>query len=482
VRHQAFLSDIVEHPEDDTPRLVYADWLEDHGDSARAEFIRGQIQLLSLDRDDPQLPVLAKRTQELEKQHGRRWRRGLPRWAKPAYDFEVGDLVGRPEYLPDSQFHRGFLAVVSCDLDSFSWVEDGEKLFAAAPVEALVANDPTENLDELADTPLLARLRGLSLSEAELGNEGARCLAGSEHLGGLRVLDLSLNDIRPAGIRALARNEGLAGLTFLNLWGNDFGLAGARALAKTRNLTGLQRLDLSHNEIGDSGLTALAQWPLLANVRHLDLGGNRLGNRGVAALADSPHRGVLTDLYLGFNRIDAGGARTLAGPGVVRGLQALDLQENPIHSEGLAALVEAGPRELRWLDLANCRIDHRGVEALAGCRGLSRLERLDLNSNPIGDAGAEALAGSPYLGRLTTLQLGAAGITDAGAEALAKATGLGRLQRLDLFDNGIGPDGGRSLAGADWLEQLEDLSLGGNGLGTQAKRTLKRRLGKRFRG
>jgi uncharacterized protein (TIGR02996 family) len=32
--HQAFLADIAAHPEDDAPRLIYADWLEEHGDPA----------------------------------------------------------------------------------------------------------------------------------------------------------------------------------------------------------------------------------------------------------------------------------------------------------------------------------------------------------------------------------------------------------------------------------------------------------------
>ena len=44
----AFLADIIEHPEDDTPRLVFADWLEDRGDAPGrdlAEFIRLQIEL-----------------------------------------------------------------------------------------------------------------------------------------------------------------------------------------------------------------------------------------------------------------------------------------------------------------------------------------------------------------------------------------------------------------------------------------------------
>ncbi|MBY0456711.1 MAG: TIGR02996 domain-containing protein [Gemmataceae bacterium] len=38
----AFLDAIFEHPEDDTPRLVYADWLQEHGQENYAQFIRLQ--------------------------------------------------------------------------------------------------------------------------------------------------------------------------------------------------------------------------------------------------------------------------------------------------------------------------------------------------------------------------------------------------------------------------------------------------------
>src|SRR5262245_58863227 len=41
----AFLKAIAEAPDDDGPRLVYADWLEEHGDPARAEFIRVRCEL-----------------------------------------------------------------------------------------------------------------------------------------------------------------------------------------------------------------------------------------------------------------------------------------------------------------------------------------------------------------------------------------------------------------------------------------------------
>lgn len=53
---KAFLRAILDDPADDTARLVYADWLDDHGEAERAEFIRAQIGLAQhrLYRNDPQ--------------------------------------------------------------------------------------------------------------------------------------------------------------------------------------------------------------------------------------------------------------------------------------------------------------------------------------------------------------------------------------------------------------------------------------------
>jgi uncharacterized protein (TIGR02996 family) len=39
---EAFLQAIIESPDDDAPRLVYADWLDEHGQPVRADFIRVQ--------------------------------------------------------------------------------------------------------------------------------------------------------------------------------------------------------------------------------------------------------------------------------------------------------------------------------------------------------------------------------------------------------------------------------------------------------
>jgi uncharacterized protein (TIGR02996 family) len=40
--HNAFLGPLTEHPDDAATLLVYADWLEDHGEPGRAAFLRAQ--------------------------------------------------------------------------------------------------------------------------------------------------------------------------------------------------------------------------------------------------------------------------------------------------------------------------------------------------------------------------------------------------------------------------------------------------------
>ena len=58
--HDAFLQVIQQTPDDDAPRLVYADWLEERGDP-RGEFIRLQCRRLQLAEGDPLRPLLLRR-------------------------------------------------------------------------------------------------------------------------------------------------------------------------------------------------------------------------------------------------------------------------------------------------------------------------------------------------------------------------------------------------------------------------------------
>src|SRR5581483_4113131 len=74
--HDALLQAIIESPDDDTPRLVYADYLEEHGQTDRAEFIRVQLDLARLPDSpdsDERREALAAREQALLKKYGEQW-------------------------------------------------------------------------------------------------------------------------------------------------------------------------------------------------------------------------------------------------------------------------------------------------------------------------------------------------------------------------------------------------------------------------
>src|SRR5262245_19188696 len=60
----AFVRSICETPDDDTPRLVYADWLEEQGDP-RGEFIRVECRLGRLLAAAPARHALEQRARQL---------------------------------------------------------------------------------------------------------------------------------------------------------------------------------------------------------------------------------------------------------------------------------------------------------------------------------------------------------------------------------------------------------------------------------
>jgi uncharacterized protein (TIGR02996 family) len=61
---ESFLSQIFDDPEDNTLRLIYADWLEERGDE-RGELIRSRSQLAALPAKNRQRKKLQQREREL---------------------------------------------------------------------------------------------------------------------------------------------------------------------------------------------------------------------------------------------------------------------------------------------------------------------------------------------------------------------------------------------------------------------------------
>ena len=61
----ALLDEIAARANDDEPRLIYADWLEERGNAERAELIRIQIELAKVDASAAQFESLCRRETEL---------------------------------------------------------------------------------------------------------------------------------------------------------------------------------------------------------------------------------------------------------------------------------------------------------------------------------------------------------------------------------------------------------------------------------
>jgi uncharacterized protein (TIGR02996 family) len=76
---EAFLEGIARNPPDNTARLIYADWLEEHGDDSRAEYLRVLCAWLASRPAEDQR--LVERERELRPALGRKWLariRGMP--------------------------------------------------------------------------------------------------------------------------------------------------------------------------------------------------------------------------------------------------------------------------------------------------------------------------------------------------------------------------------------------------------------------
>jgi uncharacterized protein (TIGR02996 family) len=71
----ALLAAVVAAPDDDTPRLAYADWLDEHGQPDRAEFIRVQVARARLAPGDERDEELRRREATLFGRHRKNWLR-----------------------------------------------------------------------------------------------------------------------------------------------------------------------------------------------------------------------------------------------------------------------------------------------------------------------------------------------------------------------------------------------------------------------
>src|ERR1022692_1698756 len=98
----AFLQAILAAPDDDAPRLIFADWLEERGDS-RGAFIRIQCALARLDPADPARPDLEDEERLLLQRH------------------EAEGIAPLRRAATACRFRRGFVEEVQIDISMVPW-------------------------------------------------------------------------------------------------------------------------------------------------------------------------------------------------------------------------------------------------------------------------------------------------------------------------------------------------------------------------
>lgn len=129
----AFLEDILAHPDDDTPRLIFADWLEEEGgDSERAEFIRVQCRMHGMICAYQPFSSFRK---QVSCEHCELKRRAKTLIA--ANDVRWAGMS--PPEGATFLWLRGFLAEVECRMEE--WMEVGPKLVKSQPIEKVRIRD-----------------------------------------------------------------------------------------------------------------------------------------------------------------------------------------------------------------------------------------------------------------------------------------------------------------------------------------------------
>jgi uncharacterized protein (TIGR02996 family) len=295
------LRGVLDDPENDDAKRVYADELLQAGDP-RGELIQLELALAG--------PLAIRRRDQLRQRHTEL----RAAWFSTWFPYKVGAIRTR----------GGFASSVRA---TFGQLRAAGALFATEPVvEVAVELDPA-NAAELAGAPWLGRLRRLIVR------------------GGLG----------DAGLTALWSSPGVAQLRALNVTGCGVGpsaLAGADLSSPGDALPVLDTLVLSGNPLGDAGLAGLGRWPGLARLETLYVSRARASLVGLEALLAGGALPRLRKLCLSRNALGAAAGAVIAQyADRLPGLRHLELVATGATLDGVAAIVAAKLPALATLDV-----------------------------------------------------------------------------------------------------------------------------------
>lgn len=258
---QEFLAEIAANPTDLTPRLIYADWLEEQGDP-RGEFIRVQCELAEPSEDLDRREQLDQRQEQLKRAYEREW---------------AADLPAR---VTGWTFRCGFIESVEMSAEQF--LKDADFVFGTTPLRSLTLLAAGDLMSRIVEHPRIAGLEGLHVERSQLtsADTGSIAAVRFERLVTLRltdcrlvdssfvpILDLksstlrdadfSVNRIRNQSFAALSVSRAFQGIQELNVMANEIRQTGAQQFALSQGYQALELLDIRGNPIGSAGASAL---------------------------------------------------------------------------------------------------------------------------------------------------------------------------------------------------------------------------------
>jgi uncharacterized protein (TIGR02996 family) len=395
--HDALLHAIVENPDDDTVRLVFADWLDEHADTfptpaqarLRAAFIRDDIWAAQLDEFDP----IRLRWELIEKPRSEAgslalgWRPWLPAGAT----FDRSPL-----------YRRGFAWSLTFDR------RDGP--LPTPPIESVPLQRIRyhsccrEGVEQLHNSTWRARLTELEFVQGYSGPFDRRRFFSLDGLDRLARLGFHENALTVAAARSLVAAPLFRHLTALTVSGAPIGGAIVGELLRAEP-DRLRELHLSNCRVPWTLVTPLLEAPAARSLESFSAGGDRIA---------SPEK---------FRAI----GRATTPP-----LRALDMSREAPNEAGIEAFLSSPlVLGLRKLALAHCGLNTARTQLLAS-GVFTGLRVLDLSHNPIGNEGAAALAGSPHLAGLLVLNLRYSQVGDEGVLAILESPLADGLVLLDL--------------------------------------------------
>jgi uncharacterized protein (TIGR02996 family) len=444
---RALLAAIYDNPEEDTPRLMYADWLDEQGgaaNAARAEFIRVQCECSRLDdlRDQykERYEQLEARAQELEKQYRKQW---LAEFPSP----NVGD----------NPYSHGFLNRMT--LDATKCLKVPRPRWYREPFLRLTLRSDADTIQKLCDTGWLDGVSDLDLSpsEHEDANPIAQAVAASSCAPTLRILALWDDGFTDLSLQTVAAGS-FGELRELSCMGR-FTPKGWETVLNSPAVTRLEDLTIGHR----------GPWQTADRERP----GPALGQ----VLVDAPVHSQLKYLWLTDCGLQNAGLTRLASGGKFTKLERLHLDTD---KPGLTAITSLGRGHfpaLTEIRLCHCDIGDADVGVLAVSPLMARLEKIDLSSNELTTASAMDIATSGQTQKLKYLNLGFNRIADRGVIVLARSRNFPALEEMHLTSVGMTDAGADAVLHARWAGQLTTLFLSYNPISLAKRDELTARFG-----